>query len=271
MSTQTANAYGYKLYSARYGNIYLVRQLLQILQETFEDATFANPVWEKGGRYFDAFRPSVEPLGLSSEDEVLLHRKLHLNAVRRMISQADLLVFTMGLTEGWIHQASGTVYPTAPGTIAGVYDSSQYEFKNYTHSEIMQDFDVILKMLRSIRPNLKILLTVSPVPLTATASGDHVLPATVYSKSVLRSVAGELSQKHDFIDYFPSYEMIASHFSRGMFYAPNLRSVEECGVESVMRVFFDEHKIEGQVKPVNSVATDDVVCEEELLNAFGKA
>lgn len=108
MSTQTANAYGYKLYSARYGNIYLVRQLLQILQETFEDATFANPVWEKGGRYFDAFRPSVEPLGLSSEDEVLLHRKLHLNAVRRMISQADLLAFTMGLTEGWIHQASGS-------------------------------------------------------------------------------------------------------------------------------------------------------------------
>ena len=39
-------------------------------------------------------------------------------------------------------------------------------------------------------PKLRILLTVSPVPLTATAGDDHVLLATTYSKSVLRAGRG---------------------------------------------------------------------------------
>lgn len=272
MSTPTANKFGYGLYSARYGNIYHIRQLLQILQEAFEGAAFANPVWEAKGRYHDAFRPSVEPKGLTSPDEVMAHRALHLKAVHKLFSSADLMIFTMGLTEGWVHNQTGTTYPTAPGTIAGTYDPDQYGFKNFTHGEIMKDFDGILEILRAIRPNLKILLTVSPVPLTATASDQHVLPATVYSKSVLRSVAGELTQTHDFIDYFPSYEIIASHFSRGMFYGPNLRSVEESGVENVMRLFFDQHRIKARAHTGNGASPpsskEDVVCEEELLNAF---
>ena len=53
---------------------------------------------------------------------------------------------------------------------------------------------------------------------------------------ILRSVAGELAKKYDFIDYFPSYEMIASPWSKGFFYDANMRSVNPGGVASVMLI-----------------------------------
>ena len=121
------------------------------------------------------------------------------------------------------------------------------------------------------------LITVSPVPLTATASDQHVLVATMYSKSVLRAVAGQLYADHRDLDYFPSYEIIAAHPSRGFFFEGNLRSVSPAGVETVMRSFFSEHGggTSGRRKgrggaPAAEGAGEDVVCEEILLEAFAR-
>ncbi len=271
MEPESAKNYGYMLYSARYGNVYLVRQLLQLVQEAFGEFKPQYAIWEKNGRYYDALRPSVEPNGLTSPDEVRAHRTAHLKAVRGMLERTNILVFTMGLTEGWVHKSSGTVYPTAPGTIAGTYDSDLFEFKNFRFSEVMHDFEVFMDLIKRINPSIKFILTVSPVPLTATAGEEHVLAATMYSKSTLRSVAGELAATYENVDYFPSYELIASHFSRAMFYSPNLRSVERSGVESVMRIFFSEHTLDcvGSSKAnLLAIEHDDVICEEALLDAF---
>ncbi|WP_245479533.1 GSCFA domain-containing protein [Hansschlegelia zhihuaiae] len=283
-----AQLYGYGLYSARYGNIYTARQLLQLAREAFREFEPAVPVWRKGERFFDALRPSVEPEGLASAEEVTAHRAAHLKHVRGMLKQADVIIFTFGLTETWEHRASGTVYPTAPGTIAGRYDPAVFAFRNLTHSEVLADFLAFRKRVREVNPTVKFLLTVSPVPLTATASGEHVLPATIYSKSVLRGVAGELYHRFDDVDYFPSYEMVAGHPSRGFFYEPNMRAVANAGVDVVMRAFFEAHGIEaapraaaeprpkgdreggGRRKGGGKRSKDDVVCEEMLLEAFAK-
>jgi hypothetical protein len=280
LAPELAKKFGFSLFSARYANIYVVRQLLQLLRETRGEFEPADWIWQRDGRYYDALRPSVEPYGLDSPDEVRAHRAEHLEAVRRLFSRVDLFIFTFGLTETWIHRESGTVYPTAPGTVAGDFDPAVHQFKNFTFTEIYEDFLTIRELLRAMNPELKFLVTVSPVPLTATASDDHVLTATIYSKSVLRAVAGQLYNEFDDIDYFPSYELIASHFSKGRFYAPNLRSVADEGVEVVMRHFLkvhagaaalaaqnaDESAPRKKRRPVSD--EDDVVCEEVLLDAF---
>ena len=67
----------------------------------------------------------------------------------------------------------------------------------FNEQEVVRDITTSFDALRVINPDLRFLLTVSPVPLTATASGQHVLTATTYSKSVLRSAAGFLSQNRD--------------------------------------------------------------------------
>jgi hypothetical protein len=280
MSLETAQQYGYMIYSARYGNIYTVRQLLQLIQDALDPRVRDEDIWEKDGRYFDGLRPTVEPAGLPSRDEVRAHRLHHLQQVKRLFDQADIFVFTLGLTEAWVHRKSGTAYPVCPGIAAGTFDSDLYEFRNFEYPEIHSDLVEIRELLRRINPNIRFLFTVSPVPLTATASNDHVLVATTWSKSTLRSVCGAMAHQFDEVDYFPSYEIIASPFSRGFFYAPNLRSVTNAGVDAVMRVFFSEHKLADTADVAQqthqthrpsvpeSADQDDVVCEEKLLEAF---
>ena len=299
LSESQAKAHGYLLYSARYANIYTCRQLLQLAREAHGLWTPADAIWQKDGRFFDALRPSVEPGGLDSPEEVQAHRAEHLAHVREVLSQADVLVFTLGLTEAWVHRSSGTVYPTAPGTLAGEFDPERHAFVNFGVSEVLADFLALRSLLLQHRPGLRFLLTVSPVPLTATATDDHVLVATTHSKSVLRAVAGELAATLPDVDYFPSYEIIASPFSRGSFYEDNLRNVTPEGVDAVMRVFSEAHGLQLPAEPLaegrrgagaarrqgqgghlgrspgqgagrrgQRRRDGDVVCEEALLEAF---
>lgn len=237
----TAKRFGYRIYSGRYGNIYTARQLRQLLVDSRKKAVRDEDVWEKDGRFFDGLRPNVEPEGLETPDEVKAHRLQHLAKVGDMFASADVLVFTLGLTEAWENRRTGTIHPICPGVVAGTYDEKLYAFKNFDFLEIYEDMKAVRQMLLAKNPKLRMLLTVSPVPLTATASDDHVLVATTYSKSVLRAVCGSLSKEFDNVDYFPSYELITAPLSRGFFYEPNMREVTEIGVSTVMETFFAAH------------------------------
>ncbi|OYU33840.1 MAG: hypothetical protein CFE35_17645 [Novosphingobium sp. PASSN1] len=262
-SREEAQARGYNLFSCRFGNIYTSRQLLQLLLAAQGRHTPADAVWMRDGRFFDALRPSVEPRGTASAQDVLAARKQHLEHVLMMFSTLDLLVFTLGLTEGWESRLDGTMYPTAPGTIAGQYDPSRYALRNLRYGEVMADMETFWRELRIINPGARLLLTVSPVPLAATAGEEHVLPATVYSKSVLRAVAGDLAEDHEGIHYFPSYEIIASHPAKGMFFEPNQREVNPLGVELVMKNFFIAT---GMADLSGSeITSTGIVCEEGRL------
>lgn len=278
LSRREADKYGYGVYSCRYGNIYTVRQLLQLFQESFGTRIPKEVVWEFDGRYFDAMRPGIEPGGFGSVDEVLALRKSHLASVRRMFEDLDIFVFTMGLTEAWTHVEDGTTYPISPGVIAGVYDADRYRLDNFRYQSIKDDFTAFADALRDINPKARVLLTISPVPLAATATREHVLVATTYSKSVLRAVAGDLAADMDFVFYFPSYEIIAGHPTRGMYYEPNLRSVCPKGVEQVMSYFFADTPVAGDKRAVpeasagSGPAVEQSVdegyehCEEALLD-----
>jgi hypothetical protein len=278
LAAAISRSFGYGLYSARYGNVYTMRQLLHLTKEALDLFEPQDFVWEKAGRFYDALRPSVEPYGLDTPQQVLRHRRSHLAHVAEMLRTVDLFIFTFGLTEAWVHSPSGTVYPTAPGTVAGDYNPAIHTFKNFNYTEILADFLEFRMLVRRQKPAARFLLTVSPVPLTATASTHHVLAATTYSKSVLRAVCGELYESFDDVDYFPAFELIASPFSRGMFYAPNLRDVIDPGVEMVMNLFFAEHGEGAARGDVSSPATETqtldqpslLVCEEVLLDAFAR-
>lgn len=262
--------YGYALYSCRYGNIYTSRQLLQLARESFGLISFIDQpetiVWENAGRYFDALRPSVEPSGYADTTAVLNSRREHLLCVRRMFEEVDLLIFTLGLTEAWVDNASGTVYPTAPGVICAP-DQLAMSFRNLDYRDVYEDLDSLAQLLNTRREKpIRILLTVSPVPLTATASGQHVLVANAYSKATLRSVAGDISRTNAGFDYFPSFEIVTNPALRGALYEDNLRSVRDDGVENVVRHFFAAYGICAKDdQPAEEVGDQ---CEDALLEAF---
>ncbi len=267
---QVTRAFGYGLYSARFGNIYTLRQFRQLVEEAAALHVPACPVWTRDGRFHDALRPAVEPEGLGSEAAVRAAREEHLEALRTALDQAELLVFTLGLTECWEHLATGTVYPTAPETLAGTFDPAVFGFRNLGYEENIDDFVALRGHLAEINPYLRVLLTVSPVPLTATASGDHVLTASVRSKAILRAVCAALVEADPAVDYFPSYELVtAPQPGGGHWFEPNLRSVSAGGVARVMACFLRAH---GLSLPEAAAAEEpeDAVCEEVLLEAFAR-
>jgi hypothetical protein len=278
-----AQRYGFGIYSARYGNLYTARQLLQLLRDATEGKIRDEDVWERDGRVFDALRPNIEPDGLATHKEALLHRAEHLGKVLELLYETDVFIFTLGLTEAWENIATGTIYPTCPGVIAGTFDAVTHRFVNQGFADVLADMIAVRDMLKDINPAMKMLLTVSPVPLTATASGKHVLVATTYSKSVLRAVCGSMTEMFDDVDYFPSYELIASPVARGFFYEPNLRSINRNGVAMVMSQFLGAHmsgssaderdertSARQERRRERSDRRKDVVCEEELLEAFAR-
>lgn len=267
-------AYGYELYSGRYGNIYTTRQFRQLVEEVFGEVKPEPLIWEEGGRFFDAIRPNIEPAGFATRNELIAARRYHLERLRLLFESVDLFVFTMGLTEAWMDRESGRIVPIAPGVIAGSDSIKDYDFVNFTYDEVVADFRKAMRMLNENRKKrMRFILTVSPVPLTATATSNHVLAATTYSKSVLRAAAGFLSDSHANIDYFPSFEIVTNPAARGTFFAGNLRSVRSEGVATVMTSFFSEHpphKRTGKQFSNHVTSAEDLQCEEALLEAFGK-
>lgn len=232
------DAFNYGVFSARYGNIYTSRQLVQLFDRAFAYFEPDETHWRNAqGNFLDPFRPTIEPQGFASEEELLADRILHLQRVKQMFINLDYFVFTLGLTECWLSRTDGAVFPICPGVAGGVFDENSYHFKNLSVAEVIADLRLFREKLLVVNPRAKIILTVSPVPLMATMENRHVLLSNSASKSILRVAADDLANNFDNVAYFPSYEIITSPFSGAHYFGPDLRSVTEAGVAHVMHLF----------------------------------
>ncbi len=270
MPADIAHRFGYGIYSARYGNIYTTRQLREFLQEVENGTPDPRLVWQRDDRFFDALRPGVEPEGLASASDVMDHRSFHLNRVARLLGHTDVFIFTLGLTEAWIDGPTGRTLPVCPGVIAGRFDPDQHRLHSFTYAEIIDDLTHISAILRQFQPDMRLILTVSPVPLTATAQDLHVLTATTGAKATLRAAAGQFVQGNPMADYFPAYEIVTSPVAGGPWFEPDQRSVSSAGVDRVMRSFLRAHGLstapaEG---PDADIPEAEDHCEDILLQAF---
>lgn len=278
-----AEAFHYGRFTARYGNIYTARQLLQLLHRAEGRLKPLDGAWkEDDGRWIDPLRPLIHPGGFASLEELERDRTQHLVAVMQAFERLDVLVFTLGLTESWVAAMDGTVYPACPGTAGGRFDASLHHFHNQSAGEVIADLTDFINGLRRINPRARVILTVSPVPLVATATDRHVLQATSYSKAVLRVAAESVAITLPDVAYFPSYEIITGPQARGHYFADDLRSVTDEGVDRVMNLFF-AHAVESdddltplasRKKPSDEFferahATADLLCDEEKMDERG--
>jgi hypothetical protein len=176
----------------------------------------------------------------------------------------------LGLTEAWLSTTDGAVYPIAPGVAGGSFDPQRYVFHNFSYSEVVADLSLFIDKLLLINPTIKIILTVSPVPLIATYENRHVLVSTIHSKSVLCAAAHEIENRYKNVIYFPAYDIITSPLVQGNYFNNDLRTVNSVGVGHVMRLF-KEHFLEQSCtfkddQSIHSnLISDDIVCDEECI------
>ncbi|PPD23211.1 MAG: GSCFA domain-containing protein [Methylocystis sp.] len=282
---QAADALNYGLYTARYGNIYTSRQLLQLFERAYGRFTPKENYWLEGAAHvIDPFRPQIQPGGFNSIRELDYDRERHFEAVRRAFETLDVFVFTLGLTELWRSREDGAAFPLCPGVAGGDYSPARHEFVNLGVDDVVADMTAFIARLRAVNPGARVILTVSPVPLVATAEPRHVLMSTMYSKSALRVACDMLSRALSQVAYFPSYEIVAGGYAPTDYFAPDRRSVTQEGVAHVMRVFerhFIKRNAAGEAlrgalrafAPARAASTEDpiaaamrLMCDEEALS-----
>ena len=227
---------GYENFSAAYGNIYTPRQLLQLLHRCMGTFRPIEDRWHTDTGVIDPFRPGLRYHALTDSEFDLLSAQ-HLRSVRRVFEEVKVFIFTLGLTEAWVSRLDGAVFPACPGTVAGTFDEARHAFVNFSVEEVTSDLDAFVTELHALNPGVRVVLTVSPVPLVATATGKHVLPSSTYSKAVLRTSAEEIVRRHDFVSYFPSFEIVTGPQAPDAYLEADRRSVTQEAIETVMTAF----------------------------------
>ncbi len=159
-------------------------------------------------------------------------------------------------------------------------DDARYAPINFTVAETEGDIRYFVRQLRAINPTVKIILTVSPVPLAATFEDRSVICSTSHSKSVLRVAAENLCKNDTNIAYYPSFEIITGSFTQGRYFEADARSVSPEGVQHAMKLFLRHYgdaaaskppaafPPNSDVRPPNTSSLNELICEEDALDSI---
>jgi PAS domain-containing protein len=204
-------------------------------------------------------------------------RERHLAAVRHMVETMDVFVFTFGHTETWRHKQDGAILQLAPGVAGGEWSPDVYEFYNMTVSEVISDFLAAVDRIRELNPNVRIVLSVSPVGIIATYEDRHVIESNSAVKAILRAAADEIRRVRPGVAYFPSYDLATVSPNVSRFYRDDTRRITSRGIDQTMRVFFDHFTERGRAESPTKVvrldvvaeaqANSKVICDEEAIEA----
>jgi len=219
--------------SARYGEVYNTACLLQIFRAAYGEFNPEERWWPYKGRLFDPYRKGVT---WKDEQEAETELRAHAQAVARIVTEADVLVCTAGLSEVWRNRDDGSTFFQVPPK--EIFDPERHEFVLTTVEENTQNLEQLYALLQKHNPKLRLIVTLSPVPLRATFQKEMTcVQADTISKSILRVAIANLCRNHPEIVYFPAYELI-TRLTRRPFKKDN-RHVERRAVGRIMKTFVE--------------------------------
>ena len=183
-------------------------KLLQICAGA--DVELADSFVENNGRWYSYdFHSSF-----SAETEEELYELLDEAIVktRRFLKKADVLILTLGTANIFRLNITGE-------TVANCHKLPAANFSRETllPEEIITSIAETHSLLRELNPNLKLVLTVSPVRHL-----KDTLELNSVSKSVLRLATHFLTQNLPDIAYFPSYELLIDDLRDYRFYKEDM-------------------------------------------------
>ncbi len=143
----------------------------------------------------------------ASKVEVLARREA-IHEMNKQILNCQLLIITLGLSEVWWDKKHCIYLNTSPRRSIIRNNPDRFEVHVLSTDEMLNYLRPTLDLVKHNCPDIKTVITVSPVPLQSTYTEKDVIIANMYSKSSLRVVAEHLVNEYDDVDYYPSYESI---------------------------------------------------------------
>ncbi|HEV7348662.1 GSCFA domain-containing protein [Telluribacter sp.] len=161
--------------------------------------------------------------------DVLLRTRM--GEVKKFLLRADTLVLTLGTA--YVYKSIRTEEYVSN---CHKVPSSQFRKELLSINEITQELESLLQLLKSHNPALRVVLTVSPVRHTR-----DTLPLNQVSKSILRVACHTLSEAHEQVTYFPSYEIMIDDLRDYRFYEPDLIHPNEVAQDHIFRTFAESY------------------------------
>jgi hypothetical protein len=145
---------------------------------------------------------------VQSTDNVRAARRIIESRAAR-IRDCRIVILTLGLAEVWYDSVSGLHINAAPPKSAIAAEPDRFFLDVYSYEEIVADLEAIHQLLQSHgHPDVHMLITVSPVPMSMTFRALDAMAANGYSKAVQRAAIEAFVCAHGNVDYFPSFEPI---------------------------------------------------------------
>lgn len=135
-----------------------------------------------------------------------------MNSVLAALQVCDVLLITYGTAWVYKRKEEGDIVNNCHKQIASLFNKVLL-----TEKEIQDSFDDLYQALKKIRPDLRIILTLSPV--------RHIkdtLELNTVSKATLRTSCYHISQRYTDVDYFPAYEIMIDDLRDYRFYKSDM-------------------------------------------------
>ncbi|ABV93683.1 putative GSCFA family protein [Dinoroseobacter shibae DFL 12 = DSM 16493] len=197
--------------AANFFNKYTIHSMLNELRWAFDRDSFPGadmlyPLRDDDTAYRDLQLGSAKLA--FPRDRILAFRHRFLDAVAQ-IAEADVVVMTLGYVEGWRDTRLDLALNTAPPPALCAREPDRFAFEVLSYEDVLGGLRAFHALLTAHRTKpLKMLLTVSPVPLLSTFRDMDVLVANSYSKAVQRAAVETFVAETPGVDYFPSYECV---------------------------------------------------------------
>ncbi len=223
-------------YVNRYNTASILNELRWAAGEPYDEG---NLIAHANGRTID---PHSHPVFGAVPRERAMALRLGLTNYFAQVFSAKVVTITLGLIEGWFDRETGRmlnlnpVYGRDDKGGRALINGDRFEFRVMSHDENMSNLEAIYALLKEKNPAARLIVSVSPVPLSATFSHRDVAVANTLSKSMLRSCAETWIGRHPEIVYFPSYEM-ATLSDRALVYEADGIHIQQTFVDEIMRHF----------------------------------
>lgn len=194
-------------YLNRYNTMSMLAEVKHILgmAPAIEQGQLSYPINETAAAdlHYSQSLPQV------SLEKTVKRRGIIRDYLQSIIGECSVFVITLGLAEAWYDTSSASYLNNTPGprVLAAYGDHFEIHLTDFLqHLQALEDIRETLTA--SLGDRLRLIVTVSPVPLEKTFFPQDVITTNLYSKSMLRAVAQEFAAIHENVDYFPSYEIV---------------------------------------------------------------
>ncbi len=151
--------------------------------------------------------------------------------VKSFISKTDILILTFGTSIIYQRKDTGEVVSNCHKMPSDFFDKRFLDI-----NEITEEFDDVYKNLKHIRPDLKCILTVSPVRHIKDSFEKNNI-----SKSILRLATDRLVSSHKDVYYFPSYEIMMDDLRDYRYYADDMVHPADLAVNYIWDRFMETY------------------------------